>query len=237
MNPLHEEFADWDAAYVIGALSPSDRRAYEEHLVDCAECGRAVGELAPTVGLLSRITTERAMAIAADQESDVLEGTDPATRAAIVSLAARRARKRRRTVWTLAAAAVVIVIAAIAVPLTISRSAAPAFALESVADAPLEASVQLDSVAWGTRIDLECRYTTRGGSDAPADGWPYSLDVVGADGVTTTVSTWRALPGSTARLSAGTALDAEQISAIEIRSIGSGRLLMRYEFDPFGSSG
>jgi hypothetical protein len=45
------------------------------------------------------------------------------------------------------------------------------------------------------------------------------------------VSTWRALPGKTARLSAGTALDVSEIAAVEIRSVESGRVLMRYDLD------
>src|SRR3546814_8313908 len=63
MNPEHDRVAQWDAAYVLGALSPADRRAYEDHLTECDECRRAVAELAPTVGLLSRVPAERARAM------------------------------------------------------------------------------------------------------------------------------------------------------------------------------
>jgi len=234
MNPDHAHFAEWDAAYVVGALSSIERRQFEEHLADCAECRRAVSELTPTVGLLSRVSAERAESIDAGQaEGGVdLGGPDSSMRDEVVSLAIKRTQRRRRTWWAVAAAAVLLVIAAVAIPVTIARTAPTAsFALEAVADVPVAASVRLSSVAWGTRIELECRYTPSAETDAPAEGWPYALTVVGTDGVATDVSSWRALPGSTARLSAGTALDVEQISAIEIRSTESGRVLLRYELD------
>ena len=45
-----DEFAEWDAAYVLGALSPSDRRAYERHLAECDACRAAVADLAVSTG-------------------------------------------------------------------------------------------------------------------------------------------------------------------------------------------
>ena len=50
----HAAFAEWDAAYVLGALSPDDRHAYEDHLAGCERCRAAVAELAPLPGLLAR---------------------------------------------------------------------------------------------------------------------------------------------------------------------------------------
>ena len=36
----HDEFATWDGAYVLGALSPADRREYEAHLRVCERVRR-----------------------------------------------------------------------------------------------------------------------------------------------------------------------------------------------------
>ena len=36
MNAIPDKFADWDAAYVLGALSPAERREFETHLASCA---------------------------------------------------------------------------------------------------------------------------------------------------------------------------------------------------------
>ncbi len=232
MSPDHARFAPWDAAYVVGALSSLERRQFEEHLADCAQCRRAVAELSPTLGLMSRVSAERARSI----DEELADGTagepDASLRDGIVSLARRRAERRRRAWWAAAVAAVVVVIAAIAIPVTIVRTApADSIALEAVVDVPLEASVRLSNVAWGTRIELECWYTPSDDAETPAVERPYALTVVATDGVSTDVSTWRAVPGSTARLSAGSALDVAEIAAIEIRSIESGRILMRYDLE------
>src|SRR5262245_29684543 len=41
----NHEYAMWDAAYVLGSLSPADRREFEAHLSGCPFCGQAVAEL------------------------------------------------------------------------------------------------------------------------------------------------------------------------------------------------
>jgi carotenoid cleavage dioxygenase len=49
------DYAMWDAAYVLGSLSDSDRREYEAHLEGCGECRTAVTELAAVSPLLSAL--------------------------------------------------------------------------------------------------------------------------------------------------------------------------------------
>ncbi len=141
----------------------------------------------------------------------------------------RRTRRTRRSWIAAAVAAAVILLVAIAVPLTIVRPAGgtESVAFEPVADVPLTASATLTPVGWGTRIELDCRYADDAASDAPADGWPYVLVVVDRDGVRSEVSSWRASPGTAARLSAGTAVDLDEIASLEIRAVGSGDVLMR----------
>ncbi|TDN92425.1 zf-HC2 domain-containing protein [Microbacterium sp. BK668] len=229
MNPDHPHFAQWDAAYVLGALSPSDRRDFEAHLDDCADCRRAIAQLAPTVGLLSRITAEEADDAASD--AGVGLGEDPGRPAAVLSLARERARRRRLVRVTALAAAAALVIAAVAVPLAVTSSAprpTESFALEGTSGVPLEADVQLTSVGWGTRIELRCRYPEDDESEAPEEGWTYALTVVDSAGEASNVSTWRSKPGADARLQAGTALDVSQIRSVEIRTM-TGRVLMSYE--------
>lgn len=235
MNPDHASYAAWDAAYVLGALSPSDRRAYEGHLEQCGLCRAAISEIAPTLGLLSRVAPERAESMlaagpdASAVPSEAGEGPDASSRARLVELGERRAR-RRRAWWIggLSAAAAVVV----AVVLTLSallpvRGPAEVVALEPVVDAPITATVELEEVAWGTRIEMTCTYGDTGGDHD--EGWPYALVIESADGTVSEVSSWQALPGSTARLSAGTALSPDEIAAVEVRSVGSGAVLMRGE--------
>ena len=56
MNAIPDKFAQWDAAYVLGALSPAERREFEEHLASCPPCQAAVSELAAVPGLLAQVS-------------------------------------------------------------------------------------------------------------------------------------------------------------------------------------
>ncbi|WP_156759018.1 anti-sigma factor family protein [Microbacterium karelineae] len=250
----HDQLADWDAAYVLGSLSPADRARFEEHLDECAACRASVADLAPVPGLLSRVPRERAEALLAGDADDVpadrsYPNAEPAgdhasrpshaggpeapgersadARARIVDLANERVRRRRRLVWAVSSAAAVIGIAAvIAIPLLTSEDPpGDVLALETVVDVPISASVDVTGVPWGTRIDMTCTYDQV--ADAPTDGWGYALVVVATDGSESELSTWRAYAGSTAELSAGTELAADEIASIEVRSTASGAVLLR----------
>lgn len=224
MNADHARYAEWDAAYLLGALSAADRAEFEAHLSGCAQCRSAIAEVAPTLGLMSRVSPERA--------DSLLRAPDPGSpdvehRARVLSFAAAQARRRRRAWIAGIAAAAAIIVAVVAVPLTsmLLQPAPRTFALEQVIDAPLSASVSLADVAWGTRIDMTCSYGAS--ADAPADGWSYALVVIADDGSESVLSTWRARPDTTARLSAGTDLPSSDIAAVEIRGVASGDVLMR----------
>jgi hypothetical protein len=225
MNPEHGRFAEWDSAYVLGALSPAERREYEDHLEACDLCSRSVAEIAPMPGLLSRLTVERATALL-DESVVALPRVPSPDLAERVRFEYRRRRRARN--WLIAtAAAVIVIIASVLVPLAVTspESDARTVAMAAVVDLPLEASLTLAPVGWGTRIELECSYA--GDRGDLADGRPYGLYVIDRDGRSSEVSSWQASPGSTARLAAGTALDLAEIARIEIRDLGSGTVLMR----------
>lgn len=231
MNADHAQFAEWDVAFVLGGLSASDRRRFETHLHECETCRASIVDVAPTIALLARVTPERADSLLDRSDGD--DGPDVSRRPELIALGARDARRRRRTWWTagLAAAAALVVAIVLAVTLSIAPAlrSARVVALEPVVDIPLTATVELFDVAWGTRLEMICRYPkTTDGEDA-SPGWPYALYITGTDGTTSAVSSWVALPGSTARIGAGTALASDQIAAIEIRSLDSGYVLMRTE--------
>lgn len=229
----HDRFATWDGAYVLGALSAADRAEYERHLDDCALCRAAVAELAPTAGLLSRLSPERARAI--DADGATLPAAPIAPHPALRGRVVQTARRRRRRVAALWIGAVAALLAVVAVPSVLALTSTPTttvgtvYALDDVAGAPLEASVKLTPVAWGTRIDLVCQYTGEV-LDAPPGGWPYALAVTDDSGATTMLSTWRAGPGSKTELSAGTDVSASRIDSIEIRTVDGDRVVMRRDF-------
>ncbi|GAA1000758.1 anti-sigma factor family protein [Subtercola frigoramans] len=63
VNEFGEDpYADSDAAYVLGALSPSERLRFERHLIGCPACRERVGELVGLPGLLATVSAEDVLA-------------------------------------------------------------------------------------------------------------------------------------------------------------------------------
>ena len=228
MNADHERYAEWDSSYVLGALSPAERRDYEQHLESCESCRRSVAELTPIPGLLARLSPDRADALLDDDASAPPLAPRPELLDAVRREGRRRRLRRTRLRFAAMAAAAAVVLAAVLVPLALLRPAADAqtVAFEAVAELPVTATATLTSVDWGTSIELDCRYDDVAASDAPEGGWPYALYVVDHDGDRREVSSWRANPGKTARLAAGTALALDDIASLEIRSVRSGDVLL-----------
>jgi hypothetical protein len=192
----HAAFADWDAAYVLGALSADDRHAYEDHLAGCELCRAAVGELAPLPGLLARVSPFAASddtaaggrrATGAPDEPDapgvsgdpgVPETGGPGAlvgpRADLVELVVRRERRHRmrRRLLVGGIAALFVAGVAVAVPLVGRGPAGPAqtIALEQRVGTTLTASVGLTPVAWGTRLSMDCTYPAGGSTYTPPAG-------------------------------------------------------------------
>jgi anti-sigma factor RsiW len=233
MTPDHAHYADWDAAYVLGSLSPAERREFETHLEGCERCRASVAELSGLPGLLARLDADRAF--------ELLEQPDEAPAADAAPIppmptdlvariqgrdAARRSRRRTRLVLGLAAAAVVAT--GIALPVSIATAPHPTVstALSQVVTSPLSADVELTSVKWGTKVEMSCRYRDID-SGAPAETrWVYALWVVQKDGTASELSSWSAANNSTVTLSAGTAVPVDQIAAVQVRSVRDGKVLL-----------
>ena len=219
----HAVYADADAAYVLGSLSPVERREFEAHLETCERCRNAVAELSGLPGLLGRVDADRAFALLTDAGPHAA-APPPADLVARIEASERRRTRRRWIVAGVAAAA--IVAGAVAVPVVIAAQPHPtvAVALRS-GSVPLTADLALTPVRWGTRIDMHCGYTRTTGDDHTE--WGYGLWVVDRDGTASEVSTWKATSGSQVRLSAATSLSVRQIAAIQVRSAAGDVLLSR----------
>jgi anti-sigma factor RsiW len=120
MSPDHARFADWDAAFVLGALSPSDRRLFEAHLQECALCRDAIVETAPTIALLARVTPDRAESLLEPEAAG--DGPDLARRRELIAAGVGEAQRRRRIRWAagLSAAAAVLIAAVIVAVMTLA---------------------------------------------------------------------------------------------------------------------
>ncbi|MFF0456129.1 anti-sigma factor family protein [Nocardia africana] len=62
----HDDYATWDAPYVLGALDPDQRLEYETHLSECAECRLAVADLSGLPGLLGHVPDDVALSLIDD---------------------------------------------------------------------------------------------------------------------------------------------------------------------------
>jgi hypothetical protein len=224
----------YDGAYVLGALNPSERRAFEEHLAECPSCSRAVREIAGLPGLLSRVGPDVL-------EEDPDEPPLPPTLLPTLLDRVRHDRRRRTAVLAgLAAAAAVVATVGTAVVLgvtggdgghpsqnppvagpTLPGSLAGSRPMTPVgAEGSMRASVALADVAWGTRLDLTCSYASEEAYPHQFGGRPtaYSLVVRTRDGQAEQVATWRALPGRTMQLTAATDARQGQITSVEVRT-------------------
>ncbi|MBL0886268.1 anti-sigma factor family protein [Myceligenerans indicum] len=220
-GPRHEEFADWDAAYVLGALTAADRRAFAEHLDECARCRTQVAELAPVPGLLRAAGGDGLGPRAVDTDGPATDLVDLVVR--------RRARRRGRSLlWggaiSAAAAAAVTVVVLNLPPGGSAPAVLPAETVGLVASGQsrLSANVELTDKKWGTQLTMVCTYAPDPATYVPGAGSPakraYALVVTSGDGATSQVSTWTAAPGSTVRLDAATALTRDDIAAISVYS-------------------
>lgn len=72
-----DPFTEWEAAYVLGALSADERAAFEEHLSQCGPCRRAVGELAGVPGLLSVVPAGDALGLIGPVGTDAVGTVTP----------------------------------------------------------------------------------------------------------------------------------------------------------------
>jgi hypothetical protein len=224
-----DEFALYDAPYVLGALSPADRQEFESHLKSCQECARSVGELAGLPGLMSRVSIDQLTSEAEPPPDTLLPSLARAVR--------RERRRRGLTVGVSAAAAAALIAAGTAAisrpdsparPPAASSSSTPTgtgqLPLAAVVPSPVTASARLVDMAWGTQIHLTCTYRTS--ASYPAGGVPYSMVVIDHKGAAEQVATWKALPNQELTVTGASSRARRDIAAVEIRT-PSGQTILR----------
>jgi hypothetical protein len=105
-------------------------------------------------------------------------------------------------------------------------------ALSQVVSSPLSAQVELTSVGWGTKIEMNCRYQDIDSGAPPSTRWDYALWVVQKNGSASELSSWSASNNSTVTLSAGTSVPVDEIAAVQVRSVGDGKVLLESDLHP-----
>lgn len=210
---MSDKYSTYDAAYLIGALSPEERHDYEQHLLNCPECRAALGQITGVPGLLARVPEVDSLASA--DVTMVPESLLPRLLQAVDS-------RRRHRRWIEAAGGIVAA-ACLAIALIVGLgpqppaaplAAPPSSAAISAAAGPLTASAQLTEHSWGTQIKLHCMYN---GGAAYSVG-SYRLVVVGSSGAAEQIATWTVVPDKEAVVEASTSLTSKQIATLQVRT-------------------
>lgn len=213
-----DNLAEWDAAYVLGALSADDRRAYERYLEDNPARAADVDEFAALPGILGVLSRDEALALAGLDD----RGTDDTVASLAQAAARRQARTRRaRLAATLAAAAVLAVVGVVVGATVFPRTTA----VQTVAMAPMQPGVREGVTAqlavtekkWGTELHWACEYT----KDWSRDVASYDIVVTTTDGVQTVVGSWKPAGDEATGLSASTSIPTPQIRTVDIRVSGT----------------
>jgi len=226
IGPPGDRYAIWDAAYVLGSLSATDRREFETHMAHCSACREAVADLSGVPGLLSQLDRQEVAAIG---ESGPLSATPELLPSLLAAVRWRRRRMRVATWVASSAAAVVLAIGVFAgvqaayhltAPQQATASAQP---MAQVGTALLTSTVQLSSQHWGTSINLKCVCL------APLNAHHDTLAmvVVGRDGSQTRLATWVAEPGHTATPAGSISIPVDQIAAVQVVAADSGQVLLQ----------
>lgn len=216
-------FSRQDGAYLLGALSPQERRVYEEHLANCPICSAALSEVAGLPGLLARLPAE-AVEPTQPPPSDLL----PSLLRAVES-ERRRSRRRIQIGAGLVAAAALVVVALVGTAIVTANDPSPTtttaapkpVAMSRVADIPINATVALIDKPWGTEVDLRCTYS--GELDGKRD---WVLVAVGRNGKSEQIAVWGVVPYGEAKIIGSTSFRSADLASLEVRG-AKGTTLMR----------
>ncbi|MFI6042197.1 anti-sigma factor family protein [Nocardia sp. NPDC051321] len=240
MTDIADDYATWDAPYVLGSLTRTERREYEEHLAGCPACHAAVAELAGMPGMLAMVEPATALAmidlpeaLAAQLGSSTVE-TGPQVPQLLPRLADAADKRRRRSRWVSVGAAVAAAAAAVAITVpvvsTVSSPGGDTGIEQVVAERsmqplepnPVTASFKVVQANGKTRIVMTCSY----GASNQQYNWNLKLFVLGTDGSQTELDQWPAGPGTELTIDRTVDKTPEQIQAVQIRLASSGKTLL-----------
>jgi anti-sigma factor RsiW len=227
------DYATWDAAYVLGSLSPADRHEFEAHLSVCPSCTQAVAELSGMPALLSKLDSETVTAINQTAEPPAMA---PNLLPSLLFAVRRRRQRTRLMTWSSAAAAAALLTIGAFVGITGIASHSPtsappqasvsglpsALPMAQIGTKALASTVSFSSQDWGTVIDLRCVCL----APVYAHHDRLAMVVVSRDGTHTQLATWVADPGHTATPAGSISMPVGQIAAVQVVSADNGHVLL-----------
>ena len=225
-----------DGAYVLGALSPAERAAYERHLAGCSFCREAVADIAVLPGLLGRLDAaefakllDPTLSTPAPERNRMPELVS----AAQTTRRKERTRLRVRVLGTaLAAAMLALIVGVGAVFWMGGRTTAPPPAAGPMVamtpideDIPVSADVSLTGTSGGTKVNLVCVYRRN-----PEYRKSYTVRLVayGPDNQADSMGSWVAAPGKEFSMSGVTHFPPGSLSRLELVR-NDGQALLTYD--------
>ena len=222
-NAPDDDLAEWDAAYVLGALSLEDRRTYENYLAANPARSAELTELAGMPGILNALSRDEAVALT-DLAGAQPSQDRPDNVSSLANAAAKRQQRSRRT-WlatAVAAAAALVITGGVVGATVFPRSPAPVqtVAMQAMQPTPrggLTAELAVTEKKWGTELNWACQYT----KDWSRNVGSYDIVVTTHDGVQSAVGSWKPAGDEATGLSAATSIPTSQIRTVDIRVTGS----------------
>jgi Putative zinc-finger len=207
-------------SYVLGGLSAEDRRAFDEHLENCARCKTELAEAAPLPALLRKVPGIPAMPIAP-------VALQPSLSTLLASVQVRRKREIAYRWVALAAAVVVAFGAGVSVITVTHRNDAAAIAeqteqqeiadeadegqlvvLQASAGHAASGEIGLKEKLWGTSIWLKL-------TDMPRTG-VYTLWATDDQGHRELAATWAATPSGRCVLDGATSIATTRLRKVSV---------------------
>ena len=231
---MNDPYETWDAAYVLGSLSSTERREYETHLSGCVPCRTSVGELSGMPALLAMLSPDEVTAI--DTGGIEPPPLRPQLLDGVLFEVRRRRRRGRWVTWSVAAAAAAVLAVGILVaikpapfgtPAPAPQVSAATVSMTPVMPSSFEATLQVTPMGWGTHIEMTCTYREEISADAHGDADKLAMYAVGRDGSRVQLATWMAREGESASPTGSTSMPMEKISAVQVVKVETGDVLLQ----------